>query len=401
MTTFTIILAEMNPLNHVLPHDLHWRVGPFHVTNLMLMAVVAAVLMLLIFPVLFRRAYAINTNGKADAPRGATNFFESIMEFLRVEVIRPALKEHTDRFVPFLWTLFFFILFCNLLGQLPIGEFLTLIKAVTLKEGEHLEPSHLGGTATGTVTTTGALAICAFVFIHLNGIIQVARSLMDGTYGHHGHHEEHSSNGTKHHEAAHDLEHMRAEGLAADVPQNPAAVGRPTQHYEDDEHVTHVGDGIRQEVHSTDVHGHDIHAHAHGRGMNLFAASLMALPLYLWNFAPHPFKPGPNDPKTGWLADIPVWGLLLVLELIGAMVKPFALMIRLFANMIAGHIVLAALVGLILLVPSTLGQIGIGIPVLVLSLLIRFLELFVAFLQAYIFTFLVTLFIASAVAPEH
>jgi F-type H+-transporting ATPase subunit a len=76
-------------------------------------------------------------------------------------------------------------------------------------------------------------------------------------------------------------------------------------------------------------------------------------------------------------------------------------MIRLFANMIAGHIVLAALV---LLIPVTAGiaaQIGVGVPVTVLSLLIRMLELFVAFLQAYIFTFLTTLFIASAVAPEH
>ena len=96
-----------------------------------------------------------------------------------------------------------------------------------------------------------------------------------------------------------------------------------------------------------------------------------------------------------------MWFVLLLLELIGALIKPFALMIRLFANMIAGHIVLAAL---ILLIPVTSGiamQIGIGAPVTVLSLLIRMLELFVAFLQAYIFTFLTTLFIASAVAPEH
>ena len=48
-----------------------------------------------------------------------------------------------------------------------------------------------------------------------------------------------------------------------------------------------------------------------------------------------------------------------------------------------------------------LAQVGVGIPVILLSLLIRVLELFVAFLQAYIFTFLATLFIASAVAPEH
>jgi F-type H+-transporting ATPase subunit a len=76
-------------------------------------------------------------------------------------------------------------------------------------------------------------------------------------------------------------------------------------------------------------------------------------------------------------------------------------MIRLFANMIAGHIVLAALILLIPLGSGLVAQIGVGAPVTLLSLLIRVLEVFVAFLQAYIFTFLTTLFIASAVAPEH
>ncbi len=375
----TTLLAAGSPLDHVLPHKLHWHIGPFDVTNQMLMAVVAAVLMLMIFPLLFSRA-------QTEAPRGARNFFESIMEFLRVEVFRPALKEHTDRFVPFLWTLFFFILFCNLLGQIPIGEIITLFTG---------EPSHLGGTATGTLTTTGALAGCAFMFIHLNGIWQVARSLIDGTYGHHGHHEEHSSNGTKHHETAHDLEHHRGQALGADVPQDMRALTNPTKHYEADEHVTHQGDGVRQD--GTHGYGHEAHAAA----MNPVAATMLAVPLYFWNFAPHPFKPGPGDSRFMWIPDILIWGLLLLLELIGAAIKPFALMIRLFANMIAGHIVLAALILLIPVSAGILAQIGIGVPVTVLSLLIRMLELFVAFLQAYIFTFLTTLFIASAVAPEH
>src|SRR5688500_5279625 len=172
-------LASADPLDHVLPHHL-FDLGPFHVTNQMMMAVVAALLMLLIFPTLFRRA-------EEGAPSGAKNFFESIMEFLRVEVIRPALKEHTDRFVPFLWTLFFFILFSNLLGQIPFAEFVPIFTGRT---------HHFSGTATGTLTTTAALAVMAFLFIHLNGIWQVARSLMDGTYGHHAHHEEHSASGT-------------------------------------------------------------------------------------------------------------------------------------------------------------------------------------------------------------
>src|SRR5215207_8713577 len=137
------LLAAADPLEHVLPHYL-FSIGSIKVNNQMFMAVVAAVLMLITFPVLFRKPVE-------DAPRGATNFFESILEFLRVEVIRPALKEHTDRFVPFLWTLFFFILFANLLGQIPINEIVTLLTG-----GKEV---HVGGTATGTIATTGALAL--------------------------------------------------------------------------------------------------------------------------------------------------------------------------------------------------------------------------------------------------
>ena len=135
--------------------------------------------------------------------------------------------------------------------------------------------------------------------------------------------------------------------------------------------------------------------------MNPAAAVLMAGPLYIWNFAPHPFKPAPGQSPIGWIVDVPMWMMLLVLEMIGAVIKPFALTIRLFANMIAGHIVLAVLVGLIPVGVGIASQLIAGVPVTLLSLLIRILELFVAFLQAYIFTFLSTLFIASAVAPEH
>src|SRR5436190_1929403 len=194
MTTAAFLLAAADPLQHVLPHPLFHLFG-ISVSNQMFMALVAAILMLLIFPLLFRRPIDRE-------PTGAANFFEAIMEFLRVEVIRPALKEHTDRFVPFLWTIFFFILFCNLLGQIPFGEMATVFTG---------KPNHLGGTATGSLNTTAALAIAAFVFIHFNGIWQIARSLMDGTYGHHDHHEEHTAQGSQRHEAAHDLEHVRGE----------------------------------------------------------------------------------------------------------------------------------------------------------------------------------------------
>jgi len=292
------------------------------VNNQMFMALVAAVLMLLIFPTLFGRPVA-------GTPRGTTNFFEAILQFLRDEVFRPALKEHTDRFVPFLWTMFFFILFCNLLGTIPLAE---IIFVLTGKQ-------HVGGTATGSLSTTGALAVCAFVFIHVSGMVQVARDLIHGVHGHHG-------------------------------PQH----GQPAE-------------------------GHGAAAAGH-HGMFAPLAIVLAPWLYLWNFAPHPFKPGPGQAAVMWLADVPFWLMLLVLELLGALIKPFALAMRLFANMIGGHIVLAVL---LILIPTTgiIAQLGAGLPVTVLSLLMYVLELFVAFLQAYIFTFLTTLFIASAVAPEH
>jgi F-type H+-transporting ATPase subunit a len=95
-----------------------------------------------------------------------------------------------------------------------------------------------------------------------------------------------------------------------------------------------------------------------------------------------------------------MWGMLLILELMGALIKPFALCMRLFANMIAGHLVLGVLIGLIVGVHIALQPV-IGLPVTALAIMIWLLEIFVSFLQAYIFVFLTTLFIASAVAPEH
>src|ERR1700733_7068717 len=136
-----------DPLEHVLPHPLFGDHLTWF-TNQSFMALGVGILMVLIFPRLFFKP-------DSTAPTGAKNFFESILEFLRIEVFRPALKEHTDRFVPFLWTVFFFILFCNVLGCIPFGEFIGLI---TLG---HLQ--HIGGTATASLNTTATLAGAAFL----------------------------------------------------------------------------------------------------------------------------------------------------------------------------------------------------------------------------------------------
>jgi F-type H+-transporting ATPase subunit a len=88
--------------------------------------------------------------------------------------------------------------------------------------------------------------------------------------------------------------------------------------------------------------------------------------------------------------------IMLPIELLGTITKPFALMIRLFANMTAGHIVVMSLIGLIYVFKNFAA--GVAFPFL--TLVIYLLEVLVAFLQAYIFTMLSALFIGMAV-QEH
>ncbi|WP_317899000.1 F0F1 ATP synthase subunit A [Aurantibacillus circumpalustris] len=98
----------------------------------------------------------------------------------------------------------------------------------------------------------------------------------------------------------------------------------------------------------------------------------------------------PHAPKA-------LWPILIPIEIIGIFTKPFALMIRLFANISAGHIIIISLVGLIFLFESVLIS-----PVSVaFALFIDVLEVLVAVLQAYIFTLLTSLFIGSAVGDTN
>jgi len=193
--------------------------------------------------------------------------------------------------------------------------------------------------------------------------------------------------------------------------------------------------------------------------MSIVPALLLAVTIYIWNFAPHAFqveKPrptpgllkrvimlvvfipmlayelgvfgnavapgGPGEVVGRWTGgvlgiayavnapglhaldflDVLMWGFLFVLEVIGALVKPFALCIRLFANMVAGHLVLASLLALIPVVHGiTAGYLASSLTVAIGCVLMSCMELFVAFLQAYIFMFLTTIFIGAAVHPEH
>lgn len=103
---------------------------------------------------------------------------------------------------------------------------------------------------------------------------------------------------------------------------------------------------------------------------------------------------------TFWMPGIPTWvkPILAIVEGAGVIIKPIALMIRLFANITAGHIIILSLIGLIFILENA-GVAGISVP---FALFITVLELLVAFLQAFIFTILSALFIGMAVADhEH
>jgi F-type H+-transporting ATPase subunit a len=246
--------------------DYHVPAHHFQITKFMILEVLAAIIIIAIYVPLSRRVQT------GEPPKGYFwNTFESVLTFIRDEVAKPNIGEHdADKYVPFLWTLFLFILTCNLLGMLP---FL--------------------GSPTSSFTVTLMLAVIAFCAIHGSAI------------------------------AAHGVGH------------------------------------------------------------------------YLKSYVPHidvPFG-------MGYLL-IP---MIVVIEVIGHFIKAFVLAVRLFANMFAGHTVLAFILFFIVMSSKEVwylhGSITIGsvLGVTALSLL----ELFVAFLQAFIFVFLTSLFMGSMLHPEH
>lgn len=281
----TTMLASGNPLDHVVQHPLPgwtpaYELGPLTpqgvitiFSDQIIMMIVAGALLILLMPIMVRKRRGSSEVDKL-VPSGSSNFIESICQYLRKEVAEPALQQHTDRFIKYIWSVFFFVLTINLLGLLPIG-------AITPLFGPHI-----GGTATGNIWTTGTLALMTMVMMVINGL------RLGGTH-------------------------------------------------------------------------------------------------YLAHFCPGPL----------WLAP-----LLVPVEIIGLIAKVFALAVRLFANMMAGHILLAVLVGFILSAGAAMGVTGglaVAIPVVLGSVAITVLELFVAFLQAFIFTFLTTLFIGMSVVFHH
>jgi len=115
----------------------------FQLTKFMVLELIAAALMLVVFLALAKR---IRGGGP---PKGLFwNFFEVMLVFIRDEVARPSIGKHdADKFLPFLWNMFFFILFCNVLGILPWA-----------------------GSPTGALTVTAALAGITFCAVVGTGI---------------------------------------------------------------------------------------------------------------------------------------------------------------------------------------------------------------------------------------
>src|SRR5215472_13501919 len=126
--------------------DIPFTSHHFQLTKFMILELVAAALILLIYVPLCRRSQ----NG--ELPKGGWwNAFESLLTFVRNEIAKPNLGEKdADKYVPYLWTLFLFLLFCNLLGMFP---FL--------------------GSPTASIYMTGALACTAFIMLHGAAIVKM------------------------------------------------------------------------------------------------------------------------------------------------------------------------------------------------------------------------------------
>lgn len=270
--------GKLDPESHVLPHYLF---GFF--TNHHLMSLLAVGIGIFLLSMVAKKISAGSASGAKDAESFVTKgsvaqLFETICVFLRDEVTRPLLGDLTDKYIPLIWSIFFFVLFGNLLGMIPIGPLFGIVGG----------SSHLGGTFTGNLNFTAGLAIVMYFVMMVSGIKE--------------------------------------------------------------------------------------------SGLDFFK--------HMWVV---PLKPV-------WLSPlmIVVGIFIFLLELLlSPLIRAFALCIRLFANMVAGHLVLGSLI----IMAVTAGGVGTGVTVLGAAIF-SFLELFVSFLQAYIFTFLTVLFISLGVVSH-
>ena len=128
--------------NHIYLADSNKAVFDMSITKNVAMLFINAALLLLVF-LAVAKGYQKN---KGKAPSGIQSFFEPIILFIRDEVVKPNIGHHYEKFLPYMLTLFFFILFGNLLGLLPGA-----------------------GNLTGNIAVTATLAILTFIITNVSG----------------------------------------------------------------------------------------------------------------------------------------------------------------------------------------------------------------------------------------
>ena len=109
-----------------------------------------------------------------------------------------------------------------------------------------------------------------------------------------------------------------------------------------------------------------------------------------------------NTPGVPWWLKFPL-PLMPVIELVGVFTKPFVLMIRLFANITAGHIIILGFISLIFIFGHLNAVLGYSVSLVsvLFAVFIGMLELLVAFIQAYVFTLLSAIFFGMATEEHH
>lgn len=160
----SLMLAAGDPLSHVVQHTA-WDLNPGGgalslpvLSNHIIMQVIAGLLLIWLIPKFVRQRAGGDDVGSL-TPRGAGNAIEAVCVAMRDGLFKQNLGPYTNTFSPYLWSLFFFLFTCNILGMIPIAD---LTKPVT---------GHLfGGTSTGNIWVTGTLATITLVLIVYNGL---------------------------------------------------------------------------------------------------------------------------------------------------------------------------------------------------------------------------------------
>lgn len=378
MTSTVLSLASGDPLGHNYDYSILSYNGWAVMSNHILMMLTVTVFMLIAFPRVGRSVATGKSGTSHDyVTRGRfAHMMEVICVYMREQVAQPVMGKYTDRFMPFIWTVFFFVLFNNIIGMFPLMDVTALAYKALDGGGEHA----------AMVDEHGAME---------HGEVEAGAAQAGA-----GHAEQ------------------RAEGSQREVAGHALAVADESS-----------GDEVKVNKAAGWIWFHDLtnpgHSHFHGIGGTAtgnIAVTFMLAVIAIMVVIASAIK---NLGLKGFLhhltldAPMSIAWLTFILEIIGLIAKPFALMVRLFANMTAGHVMLAALVGFcsmawngIVTYMTQSGEVAISavgfvgfIPIAVGSILfataVGMLEVLVAFIQAFVFAFLTTMFISLFLPHEH